>query len=167
MVRRSSALALAGVLISAGSAIAQQPYLQVGAGVGGGAHYVDASSDGGAFLVGAAALGLDLGRAGVRLDARAFDTESEPLLNVGLALSLDLIQSPVVDLYVLGAGGLGAFLEEGDPGSYVGLGAGTRTHGPVRVFAELRYDRLVGTFTYAERSRDLVSGVLGIRFGGR
>lgn len=145
---------------------AQRPYLQLGGGAGLGAYTTDGSpSDHGLFPAGAFALGLEWPQVFVRADARAFDTEFEPLLTVGLAVGVPLLRSERGRLYVLGGAGAGYFVEEGDPGHPVGIGIGVTTSRLLGLYAELRYDYLLGTFTYDARRRSLASLVAGIRVG--
>jgi hypothetical protein len=103
----------------------------------------------------------------VRADARAFDTEAEPLLTLGLAVGIPLLRAERAHLYVLGGAGAGYFMEEGDPGHHVGIGIGLTTSQLLGLYAELRYDYLVGTFTYDSRQRSLASLVAGVRVGPR
>lgn len=165
MQRRAACGAMA-LLLSTSIAAAQRPYLQVGAGAGLGAHTTDGSpADRGLFPAGALAFGLEWPKVFVRADARAFDTEFEPLLTVGLAVGMPLLRSDRARLYALGGAGAGYFMEEGDPGPHVSIGVGLTTNQLLGLFTELRYDYLVGTFTYDSRQRSLVSLVAGVRVG--
>lgn len=164
-VPHGSARVLLGLVLSSTPGAAQHPYLQISGGVASGARVVSQSTGGDIFLNGGLSLGLALDRVMVRVDGRAFDTEAEPLLTVGVAIGVPLVRSQSGQLYVLGGAGLGAFVEEGDPGDHVGLGAGVTTAGPVGLFAEVRYDHLIGTFTYQSRHRGLASAVVGLRLG--
>jgi len=154
-----------GLVGGASPSAAQHPFGQLGGGVASGARQVSQPADHGVFLTGGVALGLAFDAVMVRIEGRAFDTETEPLLTVGAAIAVSVVRTPGAQLYLLGGGGLGAFVEEGDPGDHVGIGAGVATSGPVGFYAELRYDHLIGTFTYSSRHRGLGSAVVGLRFG--
>jgi hypothetical protein len=166
-MHRSAACFTLALLLTTTLGAAQRPYVQLGGGAGIGAHYSSGSTDRGAFTAGAFGFGLEWPNLLVRADARAFDTEAEPLLTFGLAVGVPLLRSERAQLYFLGAAGGGLFVEEGDPGHHVGAGIGLTTSQSLGLYAELRYDYLVGTFTYASRRRGLASLVAGVRVGPR
>lgn len=154
-----------GLLLATTFAAAQLPYVQLGGGGGIGAHYSSGSTDRGAYSVGALGFGLEWRRFFVRADARAFDTEAEPLLTFGLALGIPALRAEHTQVYVLAGAGTGFFAEEGDPGQHVGTGIGLTTGRLLGLYAELRYDYLLGTFIYASRQRSVASLVAGVRIG--
>lgn len=166
MLRATLCFAIA-LLLATTPATAQLPYVQLGGGGGIGAQYASGSTDRGAYAVGALGFGLEWPTVFVRADARAFDTEAEPLLTFGLTLGMPVLHAEHAQFYVLAGAGTGFFAEEGDPGHHVGTGIGLTTSRPVGLFAELRYDHLVGTFTYASRRRGVASLVAGVRIGRR
>lgn len=156
---------LLGLSFVATPCVAQRPYAQIGGGLAAGARQVSQPSGSDFFVTGGLTLGLALRSFMVRVDGRAFDTETEPLLTVGVAIGVPLVRAASVEPYLLVGGGLGAFVEEGDPGEHVGVGVGVATRGPVGFYGEIRFDHLLGTFTYSERHRALGSAVVGIRLG--
>ena len=146
---------------------AQRAFGQLGAGGGLGAEYASGAPGNGVFPAAAVGFGLAWSNVLVRADVRGFATKSEPLVTFGLAVGVPLVRSERARVYAFGAGGTGLFVEEGDPGHHVGAGVGLTTSHPTGVFVELRYDYLVGTFTYAQRQRSLGSLIAGLRFGPR
>lgn len=162
---RAALCAVLALLLTPSLAGAQLPYVQLGGGGGVGAQYSSGSTDGGVYPVGALGFGLEWPGLFVRADARAFDTEAEPLLTFGLALGIPVLRAQHARFYVLAGAGSGFFAEEGDPGQHVGAGIGLTTGQPLGLYAELRYDYLVGTFTYASRTRSVASVVAGVRVG--
>ena len=165
---RHAACATVVILLTTTLAVAQRPYGQLGGGGGIGAQYSSGAASGAVFSAVALGFGLEWSKVFVRADARAFDTEAEPLVTLGLAVGISLLRSQSTHFYVLGAAGGGLFVAaEGDPGQHVGTGIGLTTGRPVGPYAELRYDYLVGTFTHASRDRSLVSLIVGVRIGPR
>jgi hypothetical protein len=165
MPRRAACLTIA-LLLAASTGAAQRPYLQLGGGAGLGAYPSEGYPvDRGLFTAGALAFGLEWPSLLVRADARAFDTDAEPLLTLGLAVGIPLLRSQRARLYLLAGAGAGYFMHEFDPGHHVGIGVGLTTSQPIGLYAELRCDYLVGTFTYDTRRRSLASLVAGVRVG--
>jgi hypothetical protein len=155
----------AALLLMAPPVRAQGVFVQVAAGGATGADYTSGSSHPGALGTAMLGAGLQASVLGIRLDARVFDTEAEPLLLGSITATADLFRGQRHRGYVLATAGTGAFLEEGDPGHHAGIGAGVRTTGRPAAFVEFRLDRLLGTFTYASRQRMIASAMVGIRVG--
>lgn len=166
-MKRHAIAAAVLLLLTAKFLGAQHPYFQLAGGGAIGARYASGSTRGGVFPAGAIAFGLEWRTAFVRVDARAFDTEAEPLLAFGVAVGLPLVRVPIGQAYLLGGAGAGLFVEEGDPGQHVGVGLGFTAGRPLGLYAELRHDYLVGDFTYAARRRGLTSLIAGVRIGTR
>lgn len=163
-MKRLALLALALAAVAPRTSLAQRPYVQLGGALclGAATDHERGVREGAAF-----ALGWQAPRAAVRLDARGFDTPDEHLVAVGIAAGITAPPSRTPRFYLLGAGGGGVFVEEGDPANYVGAVVGLVAGKRPGITAELRYDYLFSDFTYnASRSHHLISATVGLRFGG-
>lgn len=163
-MKKFALMVLALAAVAPGTGLAQRPYIQLGGGLCLGAA---TDHEGGVREGAALALGFQAPGATVRLDARGFNTPDEHLLAVGIAGGITSPPSQALRFYLLGAGGGGVFVEEGDPANYVGAVFGLVAGKRPGITAELRYDYLLSDFTYnASRSHHLVSATVGLRLGG-